>query len=189
STEELGESFRFLLPGQLNNGQDLGLVYDRSQWQAAQERVQTLYSNSGYIRSQVIAEEARRSPAPGDSVPLLDLRLNIVEGQPAYINKINIVGNDVTHERVIREAIVIVPGELFNRDRLLRSYQNVSNLNFFEQPMAIPDIDPTASGDVDITFRVQEKRTGNINFGASIGQGTGLGGFLGLEEPNLFGRG
>src|SRR5690606_31922826 len=60
STEELGESFRFLLPGQLNNGQDLGLVYDRSQWQAAQERVQTLYSNSGYIRSQVIAEEARR---------------------------------------------------------------------------------------------------------------------------------
>src|SRR5690606_15157303 len=110
-------------------------------------------------------------------------------GQPAYINKINIVGNDVTHERVIREAIVIVPGELFNRDRLLRSYQNVSNLNFFEQPMAIPDIDPTASGDVDITFRVQEKRTGNINFGASIGQGTGLGGFLGLEEPNLFGRG
>ncbi len=34
-----------------------------------------------------------------------------------------------------------------------------------------------------------EKRTGNINFGASVGQGTGLGGFLGLEEPNLFGRG
>jgi len=38
-------------------------------------------------------------------------------------------------------------------------------------------------------FRVEEKRTGNINFGASLGQGTGVGGFLGLEEPNLFGRG
>ena len=43
--------------------------------------------------------------------------------------------------------------------------------------------------DVDIVFRVEERRTGNINFGASLGQGTGVGGFLGLEEPNLFGRG
>ena len=49
---------------------------------------------------------------------------------------------------------------------------------------------PAANGvDVDITFRVEEKRTGNINFGASLGQGTGVGGFLGLEEPNLFGQG
>ena len=33
-----------------------------------------------------------------------------------------------------------------------------------------------------------EKRTGNINFGASVGQGVGVGGFIGLEEPNLFGK-
>ena len=32
-------------------------------------------------------------------------------------------------------------------------------------------------GDVDIVFRVEERRTGNINFGASLGQGTGVGGF------------
>ena len=43
--------------------------------------------------------------------------------------------------------------------------------------------------EVDITFRVEEKHTGNINFGASLGQGTGIGGFIGLEEPNLFGQG
>jgi outer membrane protein insertion porin family len=56
--------------------------------------------------------------------------------------------------------------------------------------MAPPDIQPTDNGvDVDVTIRVEERRTGNINFGASLGQGTGLGGFLGLEEPNLFGRG
>ena len=56
--------------------------------------------------------------------------------------------------------------------------------------MPSPDVKPAANGvDVDIVFRVEEKRTGNINFGASLGQGTGVGGFLGLEEPNLFGRG
>ena len=40
----------------------------------------------------------------------MDLRWNIREGSPATINKIEIVGNDVTHERVIREAIVMLPG-------------------------------------------------------------------------------
>ena len=45
----------------------------------------------------------------------------------------------------------------------------------------MPDVQPSENGvDVDITFRVEERRTGNINFGASVGQGTGLGGFIGL---------
>jgi len=35
---------------------------------------------------------------------------------------------------------------------------------------------------------VKEKRTGNVNFGASVGQGTGVGGFIGLDQPNLFGE-
>src|SRR6185312_15554294 len=43
-------------------------------------------------------------------------------------------------------------------------------------------------GDVDIIFKVKEKRTGNVNFGASLGQGTGLGGFIGLDQPNMFGK-
>jgi len=84
---------------------------------------------------------------------------------------------------------VLFPGQVFNRSALIRSYQNISNLNFFQQPMPSPDVEQAANGvDVDITFRVEERRTGNINFGASLGQGTGIGGFLGLEEPNLFGK-
>ncbi|MFL5506368.1 MAG: BamA/TamA family outer membrane protein, partial [Gemmatimonadales bacterium] len=64
------------------------------------------------------------------------------------------------------------------------------NIGFFQQPLPAPDVQPSENRvDVDITFRVEERRTGNVNFGASLGQGTGVGGFLGLEEPNLFGRG
>ena len=71
-----------------------------------------------------------------------------------------IVGNDVTHERVIREQIVLLPGATFNRDLLIRSYQAVSNLNFFEQPMAPPEVNPTENQvDVDLVFRVREKQT------------------------------
>jgi outer membrane protein insertion porin family len=171
------------------NGASAGRhAFNRSQWEAATEKVGNLYANNGYIYAQVVPQEIRRT-AP-DGKPVVDLGWTIREGSPATINKIEIVGNDVTHERVIREAIVMLPGDLFSRDRLIRSYQNVSNLNFFQQPLPAPDVKPSENGvDVDIVFRVEEKRTGNINFGASLGQGTGVGGFLGLEEPNLFGRG
>jgi outer membrane protein insertion porin family len=162
--------------------------FSRADWDAATSKLQDLYANNGYIYAQVEPTETRRT-GPGGK-PVVDLRWNIREGSPATINKIEIVGNDVTHERVIREAIVMLPGDLFSRERLIRSYQNVANLGFFQQPMPSPDVKPAANGvDVDVVFRVEEKRTGNINFGASLGQGTGVGGFLGLEEPNLFGRG
>ncbi len=161
--------------------------FNRSAWEAATTRVQDLYANSGYIYSRVTAEESRRVTPEG--TPVIDLRWRIEEGAPATVNRIMIVGNDVTHESVIRSAIVMLPGSVFNRELLIRSYQNINNLGFF-QPLPPPDVAPTENGqDVDITFTVVEKRTGNVNFGASLGQGTGLGGFLGLEEPNLFGRG
>ena len=163
--------------------------FNRSEWESATENVQNLYANNGYIYA---SGAARGDPPdhPRRHARSSTCGWNVREGQPATINKVEIVGNDVTHERVIREAIVMLPGDLFSRERLIRSYQNVSNLGYFQQPLPSPDVKPSENGvDVDIIFRVEERRTGNINFGASLGQGTGVGGFLGLEEPNLFGRG
>ncbi|HSE44163.1 MAG TPA: outer membrane protein assembly factor BamA [Gemmatimonadales bacterium] len=182
SSEELLQFYPF------NDGPAGSVEFNSVDWESATESIRTLYGNNGYIYAQVVPEETRRTGSDGKAY--IDLTWNIREGAPATINKIEIVGNDVTHERVIRDAIVLLPGELFNRDRLIRSYQNISNLGFFQQPLAPPDVKPTSNNvDVDIVFRVEEKRTGNINFGASLGQGTGVGGFIGLEEPNLFGRG
>ncbi|HEX2249902.1 MAG TPA: outer membrane protein assembly factor BamA, partial [Gemmatimonadales bacterium] len=188
STEELRSLYPFGPIG--SHGRPLAgsRAFSRAEWNKATETVQKLYANNGYIYAQVQPEETRRT-GPGGT-PVVDLRWNIREGSPATINKVEIVGNDVTHERVIREAIVMLPGDLFSQDRLIRSYQNISNLGFFQQPLPPPDVKPAENGvDVDVIFRVEERRTGNINFGASLGQGTGVGGFLGLEEPNLFGRG
>ncbi len=187
STEEVSTFFPFGKAVVAGSGDAIGDPFSRAAWAAATERLSTLYQNNGYIYSSVTPEEVRR--VGPDSVPYVDLKWSIREGQPAVINRIIILGNDVTHERVIREAIVLLPGQTFNRDLLIRSYENVSNLNFFQQPMPPPDVQQSENNvDVDIVFRVTEKRTGNINFGASVGQGVGVGGFIGLEEPNLFGK-
>lgn len=163
-------------------------LFDRTQWDDATQKVKTLYNNEGYIYAQVrsVVEPAPMGP---DSIPRVNLRWEITENQPAIINRVDILGNDYTNEACIREQLFIVPGDVFNQDRLIRSYQSIGNLGFFETPIPPPDTKPAnEAGDVDVIFRVKEKRTGNINFGASMGQGTGVGGFIGLEQPNLWGN-
>ncbi|PYO43783.1 MAG: outer membrane protein assembly factor BamA [Gemmatimonadetes bacterium] len=193
STEELQQLFPFKggdRTGFLGlGGTDQGPVYfSQERWDNGVNDLYTLYRNNGYIYANIQPQVIRRTGADGK--PVVDLRWAINEGQPAIVNKIEIAGNDITHERVIREAIVLLPGDVFRQDALIRSYQNISNLGFFQQPLPFPDTRPANDqGDIDVIFRVTEKHTGNINFGASVGQGTGVGGFLGLDEPNLFGKG
>ena len=193
STDELGTLYPFT--GETRTGV-LGLggvrrgpaYFNQDRWNDATQKLQTVYFNNGYIYMHVSADVIRRRGPDGQ--PVVDLRWVVSEGQPAIVNKIEIAGNNVTHERVIREAIELIPGDVFRQAALIRSYQNISNLGFFQQPLAFPDTRPANDqGDIDVIFRVTEKSTGNINFGASVGQGTGLGGFLGLDEPNLFGQG
>jgi len=193
STDELGTLYPF--SGETRTGV-LGLggvrrgpaYFNQEKWNDATQKLQTAYFNNGYIYMHVSADVIRRRGPDGQ--PVVDLRWAITEGQPAIVNKVEIAGNSVTHERVIREAIELIPGDVFRQAALIRSYQNISNLGFFQQPLPFPDTHPANDqGDIDVIFRVTEKSTGNINFGASVGQGTGLGGFLGLDEPNLFGQG
>lgn len=192
STEELQVLYPF--EGPLRTGA-LGLsratgprVFNQALWDEATRGAQLMYFNNGYIYVRLDPQMVRRTDDAGH--PIADLRWVIEEGRPAVVNRVDIVGNQVTRERVIRDAITLLPGDVFRQDALVRSYQNVSNLGFFEQPIPTPETRPAnEEGDVDVIFTVTEKRTGNVNFGASVGQGTGLGGFIGLEEPNLFGQG
>ena len=193
STDELEQLYPFKTEGRggvlgLRSARAPVMYFSKEKWDNATRALQSLYYNNGYLYMSAQPEVLRRT-AP-DGTPLVDLRWVLNEGQPAIVNKVEIVGNDVTRERVIRDAIVILPGDVFRQDAMIRSYQNISNLGFFEQPLPFPDTRPAnEQGDVDVIFRVAEKHTGAVNFGASLGQGTGVGGFLGLEEPNLFGTG
>jgi outer membrane protein insertion porin family len=164
--------------------------FDQTAWEAATGKLSTLYANEGYIYADIRPQVERIEPTDSSRIGVVNLSWQISEQRPAIINRIEIVGNQVTHERIIREAIVILPGDVFRQDMILRSYQNIGNLGFFTAPMPFPDTRrANDNGDLDIIFRVEEKHTGNVNFGASVGQGAGIGGFLGLEEPNLFGLG
>lgn len=197
STEEVRQYYPFGTQAPTITQRAMGIVrrtyqnpkntFDAKKWEDAEGKIHDAYSDEGYIYARV-RPVVERVPG-GDSVRTVNLRWEIEESAPAIVNRIDIEGNDFTYESCIREQIVLAPGQVFNRNYLLRSYQNIGNLNFFETPMPAPETRPNGDqGDVDIVFHVKEKRTGNVNFGASTGQGTGLGGFIGLDQPNLLGR-
>ncbi len=163
-------------------------VFDAAAFQKATQEAQSLYADRGYIYAQVYPVVERTVGT--DSQPSVALRWEVDEKQPAIVNRIEIVGNDYTSEDCIRRAIMLVPGGVFNQTALINSYQQIQNLGFFESPMPTPDTKTiNEAGDVDLIFTVKEKRTGSVNFGASMGQGgVGFGGFIGVEQPNLFGQ-
>ena len=161
-------------------------IFDATKWDNATRQIKDAYSNEGYIYSQVrpVVDKVQT-----DSGPRANLRWEVQEGTPAIINRIEIIGNDYTTENCIRDQLSIIPGNVFNQQALIDSYRRIENLGFFDSPLPLPETRPADDqGDVDIIFKVREKRTGNVNFGASLGQGTGLGGFIGLDQPNMFGR-
>lgn len=164
-----------------------GEVFDAEAFTDAMVSARERYANEGYIYAQISPVVSRNEPTEGRD-PTVDVSWQIREGTPAIVNRVSIVGNEYTYEWVVRDRVFILPGDVYSQDRVLRSYQSISSLGFFEAPMAPPDIQPLDNGDVDITFNVKEKQTGSINFGTSVGGGVGLSGFLGYEQPNLFGQ-
>ncbi|HSG10075.1 MAG TPA: outer membrane protein assembly factor BamA [Longimicrobiales bacterium] len=172
--------------GSQERGQE-GDVFDAEAFTDAMITARERYANEGYIYAQ-INPVITRNETPEGGTPTVDVSWQVREGTPAIVNRVSIVGNEYTYEWVVRDRIFILPGDVYSQDRVLRSYQSISSLGFFEAPMAPPDIVPLENGDVDITFNVKEKQTGSINFGTSVGGGVGLSGFIGYEQPNLFGQ-
>jgi len=117
------------------------------------------------------------------------VKFDITEGLPAHIREINITGNSKTYEEIIRRQLIISPGDVFLRARLIRSLREVFNLGFFAGPPQVIPGRPDENGDIDITLRVEEKPAGQFRLGAGFSQLNRVSGFIGVQEPNFLGRG
>ncbi len=164
-------------------------IFNTRQWQDATDKVRQLYRNSGFLYAEVRPIVERLPDGPeGDA--RVRLKWRIRENQQAYVNLVNIRGNTTTHERVIRDRLTLLPGDVYGDERVVSSYQTVQGLGFFEPlpPNEAIDIQQAEVGKINVSFRVKEKQTGNINFGASLSPSSGMAGFVGYEQPNLFGQ-
>jgi len=159
--------------GDYYNKQDLQMaVYDR---------VNGLYMDRGYLYFNIVPQEI---PVSEDEI---DLLLNITENHQVSVGRINIVGNDRTHENVIRRELKIYPGDIFSREALIRSQREIFIMNYFSD--VVPDIVPYSDDEVDVEVTVEEKSSDRANLSFSISQTYGLIGGGGIEFNNFRGRG
>jgi len=117
----------------------------------------------------------------------INLTFKINETEKFYINKINIYGNSVTEESVIRNQLELDEGDPYNEILFNKSINNIKALNFFKQV----DYETSANNDLGtktLNIFIEEKPTGEISAQAGFGTDGGSIGF-GINENNFMGKG
>lgn len=144
--------------------------------------ISSLYMDEGYLFFNVNPVETMVS---GDSI---DLEMRIFEGRQATINKVTIVGNSKTNDRVILREIRTKPGQLFRRSDVIRSQRELSQLGYFDpEKMNVTPTPNQATGTVDIEYTVEEKPSDQIELSGGYGGGRVVG-TLGVSFNNFSGR-
>ena len=117
----------------------------------------------------------------------LNLKFIINETEKVFIKRINILGNNITSENVIRNQLLIDEGDPFNKILEAKSLNNIKSLNFFKNVSS-----EIISNDDDntkiINISVEEKPTGEIMAGAGFGT-SGTSFLFGVKENNFLGKG
>lgn len=133
----------------------------------AQDAVSSMYQDYGYLFSRLTPVEAK---VDKDSI---DLEIRIYEGDQAYLNNVIIAGNTRTNEHIARRELYTLPGDLFSKDKIMRSIRQLGVLGHFDpekiNPTPLADI---TNGTVDLLYKLEEKA--NDQFEVSGGWGAGM---------------
>ena len=117
----------------------------------------------------------------------ININFKIEESEKFFIERINILGNNITRESVIRNQIEIDEGDPFNEILYAKSLNNIKALNFFEEVEG-EILDGKEFNTKIININITEKATGEIF--AGVGTGTDGSNFsFGIKENNYLGRG
>lgn len=155
-----------------------GGIYSPKQIREDSKRIADAYGSGGYVDLQVVPQGV---PAGQGRI---DVHYQIQEGGPSFVQRINIVGNSRTKDKVIRREVLIAPGDILNSVRVETTKKRLDNLGYFSKVETYPE-DTGVSGRKDLTIQVEEKRTGSLNFGAGFSTIDQLVGFVEMTQGNF----
>ena len=150
-------------------GMKRGDVYNQKliekRLQEDEDAVANYYYNNGYVFSQINPTEVN---IVGDSI---DLEVRIQEGPQAHLNHVRIYGNDRLYEEVVRRELRTKPGDLFNKEALMRSYREIASMGYFDAETINPDVRPNYDdGSVDINWNLEQKSNDQLELSLGWGQ-------------------
>ena len=180
----------FILPNDFdeNNYKDLnkllvdlkGEPYSINSVDKILNEIDLITTNEEYKSSNAFAQQSIVSDK-------LNIDFIIEEGETFFIEKINIFGNNITRESVIRNQLEIDEGDPYNEILANKSVNNIKNLNFFKT-VRTDVVNGKNQNSKIINYKVEEKPTGEITAGAGVGTDGGTFNF-GVKENNYLGKG
>jgi outer membrane protein insertion porin family len=160
-----------------------GQVFSRGGLQKDVAAITDMYGERGYATANVVPDVV-----PDEASREVDVDLRIQEGDIYTIGRISISGNNRTRDRVIRREVRLDEGETYNGKLLKRSYQRISNTNYFEDVSFLPRFNHKIR-EVDVDIDVKERRTGSISLGAGYSSIDKLVGMVEFTQGNFRGMG
>ena len=137
-----------------------------------------MYGSKGYAFADVVP-----NVNPNNEERTASIILSIKEGEMMRIRQINITGNDKTRDNVIRREIRVDEQDVIDTPSLKRSFQRLTNLNFFETVEILPS--QVETDKVDLNVRVKEKPTGQFSIGGGFSTLDKLVAIADITEGNL----
>ena len=117
----------------------------------------------------------------------IEIIFNIYETKKIFVNRIDILGNTVTNEEVIRNKLLLVEGDPYSELALKKTVSEIRATNLFNN-VTYDILDESTSNKKDIAIRVEEKPTGEVSAGAGVGTSGGSFAII-VSENNWLGKG
>lgn len=160
-----------------------GDVMNRDQLRQDVVTLTDMYGAKGYAFATI-------SPVinPNVETKLVDVTFMVEESQLIYVNRVEITGNSVTRDRVIRRELPFFEGDVYDTSGLKKSSDKLKNLDYFEDVVITPDRVPDTDK-VNLRVSVKEKSTGSFSIGGGYSTVDKMMAIGELKQRNLFGRG
>ncbi len=161
----------------------LGRTIEVDPSQQAVDRIkQNMFGGGGSIQ-QDVANAVPYRAEPGSAI---EITFKIKEGAPTKVGLIEIMGNNVTQDKVIRGRIGLEPGQPFNLAEAQRSQRRLIDTRLFSNVRLTPQPeDPNNPGYRDLLVEVDETRTGAVGFGVVAGSDSGVVGNISIDQQNF----
>ena len=155
-----------------------GLDYSAKKVNDDRRAIRSHYGSRGYADATVAAEV--KDAGPG----LVNIAYRVKEGQRFKVGRVEIVNNERTKDRVIRQEVPMKPGEYFNSVEVETTQKRLENLRYFDS-VQVTGESSSRAGYRDLNIAVQDGKTGEVNFGAGFSSIDNIVGFVNLEQRNF----
>jgi outer membrane protein insertion porin family len=161
-----------------------GEIFSRAKLTESTKAITDRLGNEGYAFAN-----ANAVPKVDKEKRTVAFTILIDPGRRVYVRRVNIVGNTKTRDEVARRELRQLEGSFYDSQKLEESKARLNRLGYFDEVEISTEPVAGTTDQVDVTFRVKEKPTGNLLLGVGFSSGDGLILQGSINQANLFGTG